>query len=99
MRRARKHDNVLTGERGKCRVARSKVRKAARLAQSAQTHARLAALFEEIRLSCEGYADACGNNAYFAPSGATILRFATDGSRDQTIAGAEEFRAPRSSAC
>jgi len=36
---------------------------------------------------------------YFAPQSATIVRFATGGSRDQTFAGAEEFRAPRSSAC
>ena len=99
MRRARKHGNVLTGEREKYRVPRGEVRKAARLAQSAQTRFRLAALFEEIRLPCEGAFDASGNNAYFAPQSATILRFATGGSQDQSIAGAGDFRAPRGSAC
>jgi len=34
--------------------------------------------FQQPRLPHEGYADACGNNAYFAPSGATIVRFATE---------------------
>jgi len=36
---------------------------------------------------------------YFAPSGATILRFAAESSQDQSNAGAEDFRAPRSSGC
>ena len=56
-------------------MARGKVRKAARLAQSAQTHARLAALFEEIRLSCEGAFDACGNNAIFCASKRNNIAF------------------------
>ena len=54
MRRARKHDNFSTGGREKCRVARGKVRKAARLAQSAQTHALLAALFRRSDFRVRG---------------------------------------------
>jgi len=74
-------------------VARGKVGKAARLPQSAQSRLRLAALFEEIRISCEGAFDACGNNAIFCAFGRNNIAFCR-----RKLTGSE-FRRGRGLSC
>jgi len=101
MRRARKHDNVLTGGREKWRVARGEVRKAARFPQSAQTHARLAALLKRSDFRVRVNVDTCGNNAIFCASKRNNIAFChsrltgTDCRRGRGLSCASQLGLPR----
>jgi hypothetical protein len=99
MRRARKHDNVLSGRAGEVSSGSRQGKEGCQVVTEGQTPARLAAFLRRSEFCVRGPSMPAATMPYFAPSGATILRFAAESSQDQTIAGAGDWRAPRGSGC
>jgi hypothetical protein len=101
MRRARKHDNVLRGGAWKVSSGSRQGKEGCQAAPEGQTSVRLAAFFEEIRVSCEGAFDTCGNNAIFCAFGRNNIAFCrrkltgSDYRRGRRLACASRVGLPR----